>query len=391
MENELNDIKSIGKAPEISHLESKKSNIEEFPNFSNLVTYFKKTLRTHLTEEQMSIVTKNLETLQYSPSGLYKSITDRIKGRGGAYSEHQITVNMLSTSDITHILLHELLHASTSSYTKDKAYCGLAQIDLTTREEIGRAINEGYTELLTRRLFGYNSKEGYNYEVAVAEMIEFIVGKDKMQDYYFKLDLNSLITELAQYSDIEKIVKFLQNLDKASKAINQPHMNNTSQSQSNPFTEVDKYLKVLFEKAINPYLNPEKHQELKKQIEINTAPQRSPKRIATPKEMLKKAKTTLINFKKAKEYAQTNIKNQRPLNSVQTNTPVQRPLNNMQTSTISRPTQNISKPKTLVRKKPTNTSVTKINGFIDIITITTILAIISSISIVFSYLILQAR
>ena len=103
-------------------------------------------------------------------------------------------------------LYHELMHMASSRYEDGNRYEGFATncYENANSEYIGYGLNEGYTELLTRRYFDIKDDEsdvsdGYDYLVYLARLIEIIVGEEKMQHFYFKADLPGLISELSKY------------------------------------------------------------------------------------------------------------------------------------------------------------------------------------------------
>jgi len=115
-------------------------------------------------------------------------------------------------------LCHELLHLCTNRVINGVAYCGFAQI--TKRNVVGYGFNEGYTELLTDRYFNENHlyRTTYPKEVAFAKVIENLVGRYRMEDLYFKSDLNGLVTQLNNYYRKEDILKFISSIDIIGKA-----------------------------------------------------------------------------------------------------------------------------------------------------------------------------
>lgn len=82
---------------------------------------------------------------------------------------------------------------------------------------IGVGLNEGYTQFLTKRYFGNDVLESYEFEQAMSELLELIVGKEKMESLYFNADLFGLIQELKQYYNEEGIMQFISNMDFLSK------------------------------------------------------------------------------------------------------------------------------------------------------------------------------
>lgn len=361
----------ILEAPQIMHLINSTSNMENYPQINEIVTTFENTLKANLTEEQMNIVKKNLETLRYTPCNFSQSLNLARRGMGGFYDSksHSVTVNPLTSGDVYHNLFHELLHASTSSIVNGVEYCGFGQINHQSQTELGRAVTEGYTELLTRRLFSNNDR-GYSYEVSIAEIMEFIIGKEKMQDLYFKMDLNGLITELGKYSDVNNAKELLSNFDKTLHLHGSKQGNSVNQELSHLYNQNSVLLYEMFQNKTNQFLSTntidkyfeesDKFQHLLSQTEKSNRFNAPKKQKRNLKEELFKTKRISQNFKLIQPRTQTNDINK---------------------------TKNINKPKTLVKTKPANTP-KNINGFVDIVTILTIIFLLS---IGFSYLILHVR
>lgn len=101
---------------------------------------------------------------------------------------------------IDEIIYHELFHMS-SSYKKGKEHF------LGFRNNfLFNYFNEGYTEVLTKRYFGKNSKEmHYLLEMVVAEMLEKVIGKDIMERLYSRADSLGLLVEFAKYTETPEI------------------------------------------------------------------------------------------------------------------------------------------------------------------------------------------
>lgn len=214
--NQYQNFKVIDKAPIIKNIQTTKTNsIMNRKDLEEIVSTFLNTLKTQLSEEEFNNIKHNLETLQYKKGNqLFIKVTHSL----GYYSArgHYIAINTkqeIDTETFKHIIYHELLHAVTSCYHNKTYYTGFNQVNTKANKKIGNLLNEGYTELLTKRLFGDNDNAGYDYEVAVAELLEFIIGIDKMKKLYFNMDLEGLINELSKYQDINKVKQFILNLD----------------------------------------------------------------------------------------------------------------------------------------------------------------------------------
>lgn len=106
---------------------------------------------------------------------------------------------------------HELNHMSSTFYDGENYYSGFSQ------KGVGDGLNEGYTELLSERYF--NKKDSYPVETKIMSNLEKIIGRDKMEYFYYTADLYNLIKELEQYDSKENIRNFINCVDILSNLI----------------------------------------------------------------------------------------------------------------------------------------------------------------------------
>ncbi len=129
----------------------------------------------------------------------------------GSYNVLKNKISILEGSDEC-TLIHELFHMASSCYDGkiDTIFSGFEQKNSTI--SMGKGINEGYTELLTRR---YTKKisRSYLYQIYIASIIEQIIGIDKMQELYLSGHLYSLIKELSKYIVYDEVINFIQSID----------------------------------------------------------------------------------------------------------------------------------------------------------------------------------
>lgn len=91
--------------------------------------------------------------------------------------------------DMKHILMYELLNITTNNgemtgFNKDNEY---------------RALNAGYTEIITNNLVGNESDISYlDEEIIYANIVAFLVGNDIIFNAYFNNDLDSLLNALKE-------------------------------------------------------------------------------------------------------------------------------------------------------------------------------------------------
>ena len=103
---------------------------------------------------------------------------------------------------------HELLHLASSYYDKKNNICQSGFITHIGNVTFGRALNEGYTDLLTRRLFN-SGTSFYNGEVKITRFFELLLNKKEMEKYYFNNDMPGLIKQLSNYVSREEAIKLI--------------------------------------------------------------------------------------------------------------------------------------------------------------------------------------
>lgn len=119
---------------------------------------------------------------------------------------------------------HELFHFASMIRTKDGGGCGFLRANKKKNFVLGKALNEGYTQLMTERYFQNNIEtvsEAFSYRVCarIAKNIEIIIGKSKMEKLYLTADLRGLINELTLYDEAENVVNFLKAFDNLKEMI----------------------------------------------------------------------------------------------------------------------------------------------------------------------------
>lgn len=167
-----------------------------------------------VSPETMEIINRNLTTINEKKADA-TSFVNSLSGTDGVYYSSNHSIEILlddnSKTNLRKVISHELMHAASSYNYNGQKVCGFHQ------NNIGGAINEGYTELLVQRYFCKNIPISSTYVYLnfndIAEMIELIIGKDKMQELYFQADLKGLISELSKYQEEEKVKQFIIDLD----------------------------------------------------------------------------------------------------------------------------------------------------------------------------------
>ena len=129
-------------------------------------------------------------------------------------AENSIIIGKKANKDA---IYHELLHLASSYYDKksDIIYSGFSQC--TNNSNIGFGLTEGYTEYLNQTYFSdyttERSKYTYTAEVLLCTKLNALIGKNKLNSFYFNSNLPGLIDELAKYSTKDEAVKFIETVD----------------------------------------------------------------------------------------------------------------------------------------------------------------------------------
>lgn len=185
-----------------------KSLNKELENFLNV-------LKNNFKEEDLHNFYYNIEwvKLKVKKFKIADIIFDKI-----TYGTYDTKINKLYLFRNISVdnIYHELFHLSSRDTTRKDDSDGFV-LDLGN-EEIGNALNEGYTELLATRYFGKSNGEPdcYFLETKVAKNLEMIVGREKMQSLYLNADFFGLFNELEKYYTKEEIENFIISLDVVS-------------------------------------------------------------------------------------------------------------------------------------------------------------------------------
>ena len=110
----------------------------------------------------------------------------------------------------------ELLKLAATNKYGNQVFCGFAHASKTIfgNNIIGNGLNTGYTSYLAKDLFGVTNIKSTN--VALRECMDIIVkviGRDKLDKYYFKNNLKQLRNDLAKYSSYSAIDAFIIDMD----------------------------------------------------------------------------------------------------------------------------------------------------------------------------------
>ena len=183
----------------------------------------KKILKKKYAKELLEISNKMLEILPDNSLFLksindvkikkfkYKQVNqDSIVIKSGNHSTRKNIIRVESPTDLPHELFH--LASSYFDFTKNILYSGFSQVNMKTRTIIGKGLTEGSTALLENRYFKAEDS-GYVLEKHFANILEIIVGEEKMFKFYCQADLQGLIVELSKYDKPENVIKFINNFE----------------------------------------------------------------------------------------------------------------------------------------------------------------------------------
>lgn len=173
--------------------------------YGEKILHFKQVLEGELKPKNLTLFYSNIESLEINYD--YKNKKSRWGTVTlGEYDMGKNSINIYQDNEFN--LYHELIHMSSRL---NSSFIGFYQ----SQTQIGKGINEGYTQLLCERYFNEQdeSYKIYGIEKHIASNLEKIVGKEKMEDLYFSANLYGLYKEIEKYASKEDILKFFHSLD----------------------------------------------------------------------------------------------------------------------------------------------------------------------------------
>lgn len=259
--------------PNITPEKLTKEDISEIKNkkLGDELIKFRKKLYQKVNNKNLSLLNNNLSSLKVKIRYLAPEILT-LKVAAGKYNVIKNKITMLNFLK-NEALNHELLHMATAFYDKKLkiGFCGFQQILFYKKESLGRGLNEGYTQLISRRYFNENNNcviDGYNVCMHFAEKLEEIVGKDRMEIFYFNADFMGLYEYLTKFGESSNIATFIAILDNFVKKRSILDIKNDIEHKllicylskwfiKKKEEELSKNIidKVAFDKQINDYLN----------------------------------------------------------------------------------------------------------------------------------------
>lgn len=146
----------------------------------------------------------------------------------------------------------ELFQLASTRRDDEFLYSGFNKAELAFNNDdgIGYALNEGYTELLTRRFFSVKD-ENKSYQYLVARLLELAVGKNKLQNMYLKGDSEGLINELTKHTTAYAAFKFINDLDMVCEEMSNKDSSSKLEDISNRLHDINLFLTDIFAAKLN--------------------------------------------------------------------------------------------------------------------------------------------
>lgn len=163
-------------------------------NYEKKLIYFSQFLENSNLGIDMTNFYDNTKTLKIIVDNSNKAV----------YSSYNIDTNIIKVAnDGGGSLEHELLHLTFADRKNDKR-------GIISKNNKGKALDEGIVELLNCELF--NKKNTYNFEYGVAKIIVQLLGKEKIIGALNKHDVEILINGLAEivpeYKDANELIEY---------------------------------------------------------------------------------------------------------------------------------------------------------------------------------------
>lgn len=205
------------------------SNISKISNYRVIMSYSNKNIKDEDLKEKITTFIKIMESnfpLEHL-NNLFNNISwvdivsdsNKKNYKKGTYklSENKI---ILVDKNYDQALFHELLHLASTNFISTNAIAS-GFLYKTPEFSFGKAFNEGYTELMKYKIFGYEPSSAYKYFFDIVMILDDIIGYEKMEKFYLTANVKGLIEELEVYYTKEEIKNFFLNLDFILKLYNE--------------------------------------------------------------------------------------------------------------------------------------------------------------------------
>lgn len=184
-------------------------------NYPKELTQIVNTFKEYVSEDNFQTCLKNLQTIKINHITLKNDIKTFIKNltspkiAGGTYNGYSNTINLFNDKINQQVLSHEFLHMASSKREK----VGFRLVTRFENNEIGRGLNEGYTELLNQRIWKYKTTS-YRQNVKIVRLIETLFDDPKeMENAFFGNDFDKVFLQFLKYGTKEEFFQIMTTLD----------------------------------------------------------------------------------------------------------------------------------------------------------------------------------
>lgn len=179
---------------------------QEIPNFRGfivpIIDEFIEMLEKNFKKEVLEHFYQNISTLKLVKK---KRMPSHIVGAFN-FEKNEILYRKDAVDDLDYTLFHEFFHLASCHGRRVGFH------DYTAN--CGWGINEGYTEFLTVKNFGLDEDSiGYLFEISVANILNSVIGEEKMIDLYTEANLFGLSLSLDHYLQKRETSDFIHKLD----------------------------------------------------------------------------------------------------------------------------------------------------------------------------------
>ena len=205
--------------PSISSLNL--NNYLEYKSEDKTLMRFIDTLQTKLAHCDLSAFYERIQTLEIENGD--SDLQEKLRKEtglsfAGIYKHEENKVVMFpfiekDSQKLEDTKTHELIHMASSRNGKYLEFSGFARRDYATGITFGIGLNEGYTEYLNVKYFAKKARNSYLEFREMAGKIGQIIGKKKMEQFYFSNNTDGLISELEKYTSRDKIIELIKKMD----------------------------------------------------------------------------------------------------------------------------------------------------------------------------------
>ena len=171
------------------------------------------TFKQKVDKENLITCIKNIENVKIKKQTLQEDFNEIIKNiisnqpYAGHYLKFDNKIELLSIRK--RVLSHEFLHMASATTPYNTGFNVLT----IYKTYYGRGLNEGYTELLNKRIFNHNYVS-YKHNVQITELFETFFDNPKdMETAYFNSNLDNIYITFNKYGTKKEFTEIMKNLD----------------------------------------------------------------------------------------------------------------------------------------------------------------------------------